>query len=910
MQQLETVFLILAYVAVIGFLINGLDDLFFDVGFLHFLARTRKKRHLTLQDLKLVPEQWVAIFVPAWQEGGVVNKMAEYASRTCVYERYDIFIGVYPNDPETIQCVDKLCAVNPRIHKVVVPHPGPTSKADCLNWIYKAMRLNEIAGVREYKVVALHDAEDVLHPLVLKVYNYFIPAEYDMGQVPVFALELPVLTHWTGNSYVDDFAELHTKDLFVRESIGGIVPSAGVGTCFSRPAIDRLAAENQDDPFFLGNLTEDYEVGIRVKRAGMRAGVLSVPVDRVVRRRNRDGTLGPAKTITEVIAVRETFPSKLRAAIRQRSRWILGISFQTWEQSGWAGTLPMRYTLLRDRRAPLTHLINMIGYLILAFVLAQWLFRKTSWAETHYMRPLFSSHSLLWKITIIDTWLLVYRAVQKMISVQSIYNFKQAMFSVPRVVVGNFINFVAAARAAKIYLWNKLFGTPIVWLKTAHTFPAESQLAEYTKTIEDLLVEEGLVTHEQIVRALQVERAGSAPLCLLRMGLLEEKQFTAIWARHSGLGIRLVDPDQVSPAILKKFSEALSLKHEAMPAAEVEGRLMMVFREPPANGQTADLSRELRLPIQPFLAPPSNIAFARARSYPRLLLPPSKLASLSGRFKEAARIDSSAFLAAMTEQQLTGQSLPEILVDKGLLPLAEARRLWSECLGCPAFEGAELNVDAESFHQFGPVFWWLHRMLPMEPGRVVTAFPPHPEAGRLLSKKTGLPSNFAAELPRRLELTARARGWEADPDQLLLDSLTAKGLIRKEQFPSLGTLRQLTSDSISHWLLLQKAISEEQLRSAFIEVSRLPIAEDVDANEVRKLLPIFPPGFPAEHGCYPLAVSDTSIRLGLAEIPSRATLQNIYTRLAGYSLYFQVLSYSASSDLQSSCGAMGLPKRF
>ena len=91
----------------------------------------------------------------------------------------------------------------------------------------------------------------------------------------------------------------------------------------------------------------------------------------------------------------------------------------------------MRYTLLRDRRAPLTHLINMIGYAILLFVLFQWLLRKTSWAETHYMRPLFSSQSLLWKITIIDTWLLVYRALQKMISVYSIYNFKQAIFSVP-----------------------------------------------------------------------------------------------------------------------------------------------------------------------------------------------------------------------------------------------------------------------------------------------------------------------------------------------------------------------------------------------------------------------------------------------------------------------------------------------
>jgi len=32
------------------------------------------------------------------------------------------------------------------------------------------------------------------------------------------------------------------------------------------------------------------------------------------------------------------------------------------------GTLPMRYTLLRDRCAPLTHLINMMGYVGLAWL--------------------------------------------------------------------------------------------------------------------------------------------------------------------------------------------------------------------------------------------------------------------------------------------------------------------------------------------------------------------------------------------------------------------------------------------------------------------------------------------------------------------------------------------------------------
>src|SRR5262249_49468026 len=121
----ERAFLILAYIAAFGFLIRGLDGLFLDTRLLTFLWRNRKKPPLSLQELQLAPEQWIALFVPAWQEGGVVNKMAEYTAGVLLYEKYDLFIGVYPNDPETNRCVDDLCAVNPRVHKVVVPHPGP-----------------------------------------------------------------------------------------------------------------------------------------------------------------------------------------------------------------------------------------------------------------------------------------------------------------------------------------------------------------------------------------------------------------------------------------------------------------------------------------------------------------------------------------------------------------------------------------------------------------------------------------------------------------------------------------------------------------------------------------------------------------------------------------------------------------
>ena len=57
MDFVENIFLALAYFAVIGFLISGLDDFFFDSQFLVFLFRNRKQPHITLKELKLAPEQ-------------------------------------------------------------------------------------------------------------------------------------------------------------------------------------------------------------------------------------------------------------------------------------------------------------------------------------------------------------------------------------------------------------------------------------------------------------------------------------------------------------------------------------------------------------------------------------------------------------------------------------------------------------------------------------------------------------------------------------------------------------------------------------------------------------------------------------------------------------------------------------
>ena len=130
------------------------------------------------------------------------------------YREYVVFVGTYPNDQQTIDEVERMRRRYKRLRRVEVPHDGPTSKADCLNWLILAIFDYEKRHDIEFAGVILHDSEDVLHPMELRFYNYLLPRK-DMIQLPVTSLD----REWyelVAGVYMDEFAEWHAKDLVVR----------------------------------------------------------------------------------------------------------------------------------------------------------------------------------------------------------------------------------------------------------------------------------------------------------------------------------------------------------------------------------------------------------------------------------------------------------------------------------------------------------------------------------------------------------------------------------------------------------------------------------------------------------------------------------------------------------------------
>ncbi|MDH0737627.1 glycosyl transferase family protein [Achromobacter spanius] len=515
--------------AIVGviILLSSLDDLFIDAWYwLRELRRslTVKRRYtaLSAEELRAKPEQPLAIMVPAWLEYDVISSMLETMVSTLEYKNYMIFAGTYQNDQRTIDEVERMRRRYRKLIRVEVPHDGPTCKADCLNWIVQAIFAQNAKQPEPFAGVILHDSEDVLHPLELKYYNYLLP-RIDFIQLPVTSLE----RHWhelVAGTYMDEFAEWHTKDLVVRESLSKMVPSAGVGTCFSRRALEELAAETNNQPFNTDTLTEDYDIGARLAQRGMKQIFGKFQVEYVTRRRAWFG-LGREKvsSIRMPLGVREYFPNTFRTAYRQKARWTLGIGLQGWQQVGWTGSLANRYLLFRDRKGLVTSFIAILAYVLLANFFLFFLADKFGWWTVYYpsyFRPGGWLVTLMW----LNAFALLLRVVQRAYFVGHMYGWEHAVLSIPRMIVGNFINAMAAARAWRLFIVHLITGKRLAWDKTMHDFPSTDQLSQQRKRLGELLLSWQAIDQDTLARALEIQARDKKPLgqILTEQGWLDE----------------------------------------------------------------------------------------------------------------------------------------------------------------------------------------------------------------------------------------------------------------------------------------------------------------------------------------------------------------------------------------------------
>jgi len=439
------------------FLIGAVDELAIDIGWfwlkLTGRAKTPRIDRRAAHGRPLAGP--AAVLIAAWQESHIVELTVAHALAAWPQRDLRLYVGCYRNDPDTLEAVMRGTGGDPRVRVVVHGAEGPTTKADCLNRLYAALEDDEARMGRAFRLVVLHDAEDMVDPAALALLDSALD-EADFIQLPVLP-EPQRASRWIGSHYCEEFSEAHGKTIVVREALTASLPAAGVGCGFSRRILGVLAQQTGGTgPFDADSLTEDYELGLRVRAMGGRSHFLRV--------RGDDGQL---------VATRACFPARIDHAVRQKARWVHGIALQGWDRLGWRGGVGGYWMLLRDRRGPMTALVLFAGYMLLVLGAVLLAAREFGLARPWSAAP--ALHALL----ALNLAAFLWRAAMRFAFTAREYGWKEGVWAIARIPVANVIAIMASRRALAAYV-AALFGAKPRWDKTFHHAHPAARLSRYS----------------------------------------------------------------------------------------------------------------------------------------------------------------------------------------------------------------------------------------------------------------------------------------------------------------------------------------------------------------------------------------------------------------------------------------------
>lgn len=519
---------IIGLMLVILYLLTGTDDFIWDIVTV-FRRRNFKNQRIDLKELNNITPKLLAFTIAAWHEENVLGDVIENLMISVQYPKsmYHVFLGVYPNDDATIKVAKDLSEKYPNVHMIINELPGPTSKAQNLNYVIRQIKGFEKKHGWKFASLTVHDSEDVVHPYELKMTNYLLE-NHDAIQFPVFPLiPMPRFKNFfktiTTNTYTDEFAENHFSTMVNRRNMGAFVPSAGTGFALSSATID---AFGEEDVLPRDSLTEDYRLSLTLYEKGIS---MYYALERVPR------LIDEGKLKWDYVATRSRFPDTFKTAVKQKTRWILGITMQSFKFNDIFQTKGLsfigRYSLYKDIKAKVGNLLVLVGYPVLIYFIIS-LFLP--------LLVIYPKYSLSWYLSWAVTLMMIQRQFFRSVAIYNVYGMKSVFFAclfpplLPiRLVWGNIINLVATVRAYKQHLFGNKTSMKkeknsekkkIPWAKTDHAFLEKSVLKRYHRNIGDVLLERGLIEAEELQEALEKKGTTMLGNYLIENKLLTEEQ--------------------------------------------------------------------------------------------------------------------------------------------------------------------------------------------------------------------------------------------------------------------------------------------------------------------------------------------------------------------------------------------------
>ena len=581
---------IFGFILILIYFICGIDDtLWIIFSMISGLLRRKKDEDaddvLDFDRLRNTPPKMLAVTIAAWHEANVIGNVITNFLNTTDYPKsmYHLFVGVYPNDPETIAAVEEVGKTFPNVHVIVNCLEGPTTKAQNLNHVIRQIKAFEKENGVRFAALTVHDSEDVIHTYELLATNYLID-RHDALQFPVFPImEMPRFRNFfrqlTTATYADEFAENHYITLVERRNAHAFVPCAGTGFALSRSLLEKIG---DADVLPTGILTEDYMLSLSLFKKGVSFHYVLNRLPRVMKN---------GKQRTDYITTRSLFPATFKAAVRQKTRWTYGITMQSVSIRDVLGangvSLIGRYTFFKDLKAKVLNLLPLLGYIASIYCIL---------AAVFSLEPLYTRDSPVFYLALAVFAFMLIRQFFRGFALYHVYGLRSVFFGclLPplfpiRLIYGNIINFVATVRAFRL----KLFGDraanktvkkehrqkaekTVKWAKTDHEFLSRDQLRAYRRMLGDMLIVQGYLSPEQFQDALaHVDKQHGEQIgaYLVRTGVITEEQM--IRALGHVKHIQFIPDDVLRSldyeAALSQFDRAELLEKKLLPLTNENG---------------------------------------------------------------------------------------------------------------------------------------------------------------------------------------------------------------------------------------------------------------------------------------------------------------------------------------------------
>jgi len=377
----------------------------------------------------------------------------------------------------------------------------------------------------------------------------------------------------TVGTYADEFAENHFHTMVARNSASAFVPSAGTGFALSRKIIDSF---NGDDVFPQDSLTEDYKLSLTLKQKGFHLHYVLETIERLT---------DQGRVVREYVSTRSRFPSTFRTAVRQKTRWLYGITMQSFKFRDIFKKDEMnfihKYSLYKDWKAKFGNIVNLFGYMALVYFILSFFFT---------LPVMYPEGSISWYLCVGLTIMMIERQLMRAIAIKNVYGWKSALigcFFPPllpiRMVWGNIINLVATLKA-----WQQLIRGGKAsksknpnpkkqkWDKTDHEFLDKSTLRRFHRNLGDVLLEKNVINLEDLKTGLLKSRSAGRRIgdILIENNSLSNEAFLKALAQVQQT---LFVPDDVLIATANPFAFDISLLKQlgAVPLYENEDTLVV-----------------------------------------------------------------------------------------------------------------------------------------------------------------------------------------------------------------------------------------------------------------------------------------------------------------------------------------------